>query len=183
MHYFPCSLPIKILDYGCSYSVFLEVAKGLGAEVLGVDYSSEAVTYGRHVGVVVLAPSDLKNLDQRFDVSRFSHVLEHLINPVEVLQSLSPLLNPKGIVYITQPSYPVFRPQAFHGSLKGAVFPGHLHFFSPLAMVVLARNVGLRLIKFFTHENEIQSFHRYGSHVDYHESVCRLREIKTCGDH
>jgi SAM-dependent methyltransferase len=173
---------MSILDYGCSYPLFLEVAKRAGAKVLGCDYSADAAAYGKKVGVLVVSPEALSALDQRFDVIRFSHALEHLVDPLKTMQAMRRLLKPDGIFYITQPSFPVFNCTDFSSRLKDAVYPSHLHFFSPLSVVELANQSRLKVVKLFTHQNETNSFNDYGKFVDYVKSVTGLIQIASSGD-
>lgn len=169
-----------ILDYGCSYPIFLEVAKRNGANVLGCDYSETAVEYGKKVGVPIISPDGLSCVNQHFDVIRFSHAIEH---PLETLRHASALLKENGIIYITQPSFPVFKVTGFSGRVKDAVYPNHIHFFSPLSLVELANNANLDVIVLFTHQKEHESFDEYGKYVDFITGATRLINVANCGDH
>lgn len=173
---------ISILDYGCSYPIFLEVAKNLGAKVMGCDYSDDAVVYGKSVGISVVSPDNLFSINQRFDVIRFSHSLEHMVNPSQTMKEALRLLKPNGTIYITQPSFPVFKCVGSFSKLKDSVFPSHLHFFCPLSVIELANRSGLKVIKLFTHQNECVSFNEYAPNVDYIKSINSLHNIEDCGD-
>ena len=77
----------KILDVGCSYGYFLEVARKYNWRTSGVELSEEAVKYAcNSLGLNVYKGTinDLK-AEKDFDVITMWHVLEHVPDPVAVL--------------------------------------------------------------------------------------------------
>lgn len=173
---------LSILDYGCSYPIFLEVAKEKGAKVMGCDYSPEAAEYGRQRGIKIISPESLDSLETRFDIIRISHCVEHMVSPLDSLKWIKRLLNPGGIVHITQPCFPTFKLDGFSSSVKDAEYPNHLHFFNPLSFLTLAKNLDLIVIKFFTHQNAKDNLFLYGPFTDYKKSAECLSELECCGD-
>jgi SAM-dependent methyltransferase len=99
----------RILDVGTGYG---HVLHALGerypdSDRLAIEFSDAAVDHLRSIGVrVEVAPVEevLGHLDQTFDVIALSHVLEHLLDPVRVLQLLRLKLDPDGILYIEVPN-------------------------------------------------------------------------------
>lgn len=145
-----------LVDFGCSYPTFLEVAHRRGfTAVIGVDWDERAREYGRARGFQMMTPVEFfRDVPaEQIDIVRFSHTLEHLIDPVQTLQDVVAKLKRAGTVYITQPSFPVFAARAAGQPLKDAVWPEHLHFFSPISLNRLAQAAGLRVGRFFTHQN------------------------------
>lgn len=171
-----------ILDFGCSYPVFLEVAKREGANVLGCDYSDEAVKYGEKLGISVISPDSLSSINQRFDVIRFSHSIEHLPDPLLTMRTVSGLLKENGIIYITQPSFPVFELRGFGSNLRDAVYPNHLHFFNPISILYLATESGLEVRTLFTHQNESAGFKQYSNFCDYEYASMFYSKLINCGN-
>ena len=182
VRYCGCDSDISILDYGCSCPIFLNVAKELGAAVMGCDYDAETIAYGKQLGISIITPEDLSQIHQKFDVIRFSHVLEHLVDPLEVMCFVRSLLKPSGIVYITQPCIPLFQLKEFPSTLTDVVYPSHLHFFNPLSVVELSKSADFSVFRLFTHQNESSLFTKYRKYVDYAKSVSALRELSNCGD-
>jgi 2-polyprenyl-3-methyl-5-hydroxy-6-metoxy-1,4-benzoquinol methylase len=154
-----------ILDYGCSVPVLLNEARSLGFDTLGVDYSPEASAWGDERGVRVIQPTDLEAEDEQYDVIRFSHVMEHLIDPVAALRKCLSLLKPDGFVYITQPSFPVFRLDA-RVPMEDADWPSHLHFFSPLSLAQLLLKCGLDPFRMYSHDRLTDRWRVYGGEID-----------------
>ena len=103
---------LRIADIGCSYPIFLEQARSAGAELcIGVDWSLEAKDYGLSRGILMLTPDEFMERvpDGTINVLRYSHTLEHVIDPVGVLSLHLQKLAFGGVLYITQPNIPVLQ--------------------------------------------------------------------------
>lgn len=101
----------RILDVGTGYG---HVLHALGERFpasnrLAIEYSDAAVDHLRSIGIEVeVAPVEavLEHLDREFDIIALSHVLEHLLEPVRVLELLRARLAPDGVLYIEVPNIP-----------------------------------------------------------------------------
>lgn len=147
---------LAIADIGSSYPVFVEQAVAQGCRsAIAVDWSREAAEYGRSVGVPVVTPEEFIELipDASLDVLRYAHTLEHMIDPAGALKQHLPKLKPGGLVYITQPNFPVLKAQFFGQDIMDQVWPNHLHYFSPASARALLELCGLDLLRFFTIAN------------------------------
>ncbi len=173
-----------ILDYGCSIPVLPHEAVKLSFRgVVGIDYATESKECGREWGVNILLPSELGAVpDAYFDIARFSHTIEHSTDPAAVLRRVLPKMRPRGLIYITQPNFPVFRFAPSDRDLKDTVYPEHLHFFSPLSLAELARRLKLEIVKLFSHQNEAEVIRKYESSLDIEYAGGRLREYASKGD-
>jgi len=167
----------SLLDYGSSYPVLAQEAMAKGVSAAAVDFSSDVLAWARERNIPAFAPQD--DLP-RCDVLRFSHVLEHLIDPRQVLCSLLLKLNPGGIVCITQPNFPVFKARFTGVALKDSVWPTHLHFFSPLSLFRLLDGFGLEIFRFDTHPPHDESDRAaFAEHIDLAIIEAELAGIKT----
>jgi len=148
---------LRLADVGCSVPVFLKVAREAGAyHSVGVDFSEEAASAGAGWSVTVLKPDVFLAVtpDQSLDVLRYSHTLEHVIDPVRTLSEHAKKLRPGGVLYITQPSFPALRPEPANVELEDANWPEHLHFFSPLSVAKLVERSGCHVDRLFSADNE-----------------------------
>jgi SAM-dependent methyltransferase len=173
-----------IVDYGCSIPTLLDEARQLGfRRAVGVDYGSEAASFAEARGFEILPPSGFSEIaDESLDIARFSHILEHTINPVAVLAQVVEKVRAGGLVYITQPNFPVFRAWPAEIDLKDAVYPEHLHFFSPLSLVTMAVLCGLEIRRVFSHQNEADAMARYSAAMDLDYARDRLEAYAEAGD-
>jgi len=172
-----------ILDYGCSYPVFLQEAKRSGyRRAIGIDYAEETFASATD-GIELLRPDQLDRLaPASIDIARFSHTLEHLVDPVTVLREVVSRVRPGGMVYITQPSFPVFFSDKPPAELKDSVYPEHLHFFSPISVAILATRCGLTIDTLFTHTNEEKRIPEYSGLLDEAYSASAMAKYSRNGD-
>jgi SAM-dependent methyltransferase len=99
--------PGELLDVGCAAGLFLDVARGRGWNVEGIELSPHAVKVAReHFGLTVhegdFAAVDLK--EGSFDAITLLDVLEHLYEPSASLQRVRTLLKPNGILMVVLPN-------------------------------------------------------------------------------
>lgn len=93
----------KLLDVGCAYGYFMEVAKEAGFEVFGVDSSDYAVKqakkkFGKKVKKAFL--SEVNFREKSFDVVTLFDVFEHLENPEGDLKKVNKILKDDGLLVI-----------------------------------------------------------------------------------
>ena len=88
------------------------------------------------------AYSDLSDVEGKFNIIILSHVLEHVVNPIDYLKLVRNLLVNNGILYIEVPFLDY--------QYKGDLFP-HLLFFKPQSLQNLCGHVGYKIV-------DIQSF-------------------------
>lgn len=97
--------PKTVLEVGCGAGGILSVFQDRGSEVLGLDYDEIYLAEARrHEIPVVKGPIETFASENKFDLIILCHVLEHLVNPVQLLKELRGLLTPGGILYIEVPS-------------------------------------------------------------------------------
>jgi 2-polyprenyl-3-methyl-5-hydroxy-6-metoxy-1,4-benzoquinol methylase len=97
----------RVLDIGCGQGVFLEMMRDRGFEVCGVELGEESSRIARERGLNVIT-GDLSSLDaekESFDAVLMSHLMEHVDDPVALLESVRDLLKPGGVVLISLPNY------------------------------------------------------------------------------
>jgi ubiquinone/menaquinone biosynthesis C-methylase UbiE len=105
----PEERPLRILDAGCGTGGLLDVlAQWPDAEVTGVDFAPEALSFCRQRGHHRLVGSDLTVLPFRsesFDVVTALDVLEHVPNDARALDEIFRVLRPGGILVASVPAY------------------------------------------------------------------------------
>ena len=173
-----------LLDYGCSIPVLgHEAVKLKFKRVLGVDWADEARESGRAWGVEVLSPPELGSVpDRSIDIARFSHTIEHSISPLELLRTVLPKLRLGGLVYITQPNFPVFLPRRSPHDLRDTVYPEHLHFFSALSLIELVSRLNVDVIRFFSHQKDAEVAAKFREMLDLDYARDHLQAYASRGD-
>lgn len=99
----------SVLDVGCGTGLFSYLAAKKGANVIGIDYSKEAILIAQtkysHKNLLY-KNIDIKNIhNEKFDVIVSLGVLEHMDNPLQMLKLFKKHLTPKGKIIITSPNW------------------------------------------------------------------------------
>lgn len=92
----------KVLDFGCGGGGFLHLIKDVALVSEGLELDRDINRILNEEGICCY--SDVSQINSKFDVITLFHVIEHLVNPTEVLQKLKLLLNPGGIILIEVPN-------------------------------------------------------------------------------
>lgn len=143
----------KLLDVGCGSGFFLNEMRDLGWEVMGVEPDNRAVEIARgFYGLPVMAGNlhDCKFPDNEFDLITLSHVIEHVLDPIALLEECKRVVKPGGRVLITCPNtislgHSIFRESWYHLDP-----PRHLFLFSRNTLAEIACIAGLDVMEIRT---------------------------------
>lgn len=173
----------NFVDFGCSFPVLLEEAKH-DFFCIGVESDLEAQQYGRQHGILMYDCESFleKQPESSIDILRFSHVLEHITEPKELLYKLAKKVCSGGIIYITQPNFPIYKTEAQIDYIKDSIWPEHLHFFCMNSLKKMVRDCGFEVIKAFTHTNEENVYAEQKNSLDINFANKELIKISDCGD-
>jgi 2-polyprenyl-3-methyl-5-hydroxy-6-metoxy-1,4-benzoquinol methylase len=136
----------KLLDVGCGSGFYLNEMRDLGWEVMGVEPDNRAVEIARgFYGLSVMAGNlhDCNFPDNEFDLITLNHVIEHVLDPIALLEECKRVIKPGGRVVITCPNtlslgHSIFRESWYHLDP-----PRHLFLFSRNTLAKIARIAGL----------------------------------------
>ncbi len=97
---------IELLDVGCAYGPFLVESFNNGYQANGVEIIPEAAEYVRsELGFKVFTgPFEKAVFEKQFDVVTMWYVIEHFINPGEILTKVNRVLKPGGVFAFSTPS-------------------------------------------------------------------------------
>lgn len=98
---------LNILDVGCGWGNFLEVLKKQGINYKGIDSSNEAIAICRSKGLNIekILLQDLSSKEKnKYSAITFFQVMEHVTNPLPILEAAKKLLKKNGIILITTPN-------------------------------------------------------------------------------
>jgi len=144
----------RFLDVGCATGFFLNgIRQSSRWEVHGVEFSKAAVAYARReLGLDVL-PGDLKDAnypDDYFDYVHVNNVLEHVLNPVDLLAECRRVLKPGGRFFLAVPNgindsrnlIEFFRTE----SIPARSPNGHIFFFPARTLLMLFERFGFSIL-------------------------------------
>ncbi len=100
----------SLLDIGCGSGTFLTAARDLGYEVHGLDLNQYAVQKAKelhnleNVFCGTLSVFLAQNPGKRFDVVTLFEVLEHIDDPVGLMDQIRSILKPQGFIALSVPN-------------------------------------------------------------------------------
>lgn len=148
----------KVLDIGCGQGSFLQLVKErTGAETWGIEIITEVAELAKNVvdNILVGKIEDLINLipQNYFDCITFNDVLEHLVEPEEILKLTKSKLSENGIVLASIPNvrfiknlYELLIERDWEYKESGILDSTHLRFFTQKSMCRLFKNAGYQVI-------------------------------------
>jgi SAM-dependent methyltransferase len=141
---------LKILDYGGGNGKMMRPFLDDGDKCFLIDYNTQPISDVSRLGNSI---GDAKE-QAPYDVVLCSHVLEHLSNPRELLESLLPLLSKDGVIYGEVPL------EIWTGLPIETEPVTHVNFFTPNSFNLLFQMAGFRLLDLR------REFLSYGSSVN-----------------
>ncbi|MEQ8829283.1 MAG: class I SAM-dependent methyltransferase [Alphaproteobacteria bacterium] len=137
-----------LLDVGSGLAVFPAAMQAAGWQSTALDPDPRSARHAEEkAGVEGLVADFMKDeLDRQFDLVTFNKVLEHVPDPVAMLERAKAVLRPDGAVYVELPDGEGALAAA--GPDREEFFIEHYCAFSAVSYAMLARRAGFRLDRF-----------------------------------
>jgi len=141
----------RLLDIGCGYGHFIGMMRRRGWDVSGIEPSDHASAYALSRGLPVVRSSfeAAEYPEASFDAITAFYVLEHVYNPLTVLEKIRSLLKPGGMLVLRIPhTTPVVRLLTLLGVRNNLYdLPFHLSDFSPRTIRCALEKTGFKGIR------------------------------------
>lgn len=139
---------LRVLDIGCGRGVLIAAFESLGHKVVGLERKNSP--FHDCANVICDDIHKLKYGKETFDLIILWHVLEHLPDPANTLQTACQLLKPSGSIFIAVPNFgsnqaKIFKKYWFHLDL-----PRHLFHFKKKSLDMLFQTMGLKRVSHST---------------------------------
>lgn len=138
----------KLLDVGCAFGFFVELALSRGYDAYGFDPSAFAVSKARKlVGKKRIREGTIGEVSYpaaSFDVITMFDVFEHLENPLTDMKKLSGLLKPDGIIIIATGDTQSLAAKIMKRRWTFFIPPQHIFFFDRENVTSLLKRAKLR---------------------------------------
>ena len=143
----------KFIDVGCATGFFINgIRKHSDWEVYGTDFGESAVKYAKEILGLNVVQGDLKDAsypDAFCDYVHVNNVLEHVLDPISLLQECRRIIKPDGIFFLSVPN-------GFNDSLDLINFwkeennparskNGHIFFFPSVTLFILFKQIGFEV--------------------------------------
>ena len=135
----------RLLDVGCGAGTYLDWARNAGWNVEGVEPDLAAVRVAQAKGLRVIhgTLADVPS-DSRYDRICLHHVLEHVYQPLRLIQECRSRLAPGGTLWIETPNWNARLHHAFGPSWRGLEAPRHLVLLNQKSLEALIKAAGFK---------------------------------------
>ena len=135
-----------MLDFGCGkgYRIDLLRKQHPQWEVFGYDVATNKTQDPR---IIIGTLEDLKKRisPESLDSIYMGNVLEHLTDPLKILQELHALLVPGGNIYIDVPNIDSIKFKIFRQNFSSLDLPRHLYHFTDATLTALCEKAGFTI--------------------------------------
>ncbi len=141
----------RLLDIGCGGGDLLVEARAAGYEGVGLDDSIALVTHARQRHGLEVHCGDPASFrpSAPFEIVVMSHVLEHVVRPLQMLESVRRVLAPGGILYVATPNIASWQARSAGWA---SYEPYHFLYFSPSTLTRALEQTGFRVLDLHTWE-------------------------------
>jgi 2-polyprenyl-3-methyl-5-hydroxy-6-metoxy-1,4-benzoquinol methylase len=146
---------VRLLDVGCSSGALVAAAQTLGFIAQGVEPAPRAAAAAQAAGLNVRQGllEEAAYSAESFDAVTLFEVVEHVREPLPLLKEAYRVLAPRGLVVIGTGNTASWTARAMGARweyLDIARHGGHVSFFNPWSMTLLAQRAGFRIETIYT---------------------------------
>ena len=142
--------PGKLLDIGCATGFFMHSAKMRAWKVEGVEISKFAASYAKERFGFKIYVGDVRQIDlpaNTYDLITMWDVVEHLTNPIEVIQVSKRALKKNGLLVFSTPNVGSLPAKLTkHKWIGYKLSDEHLAYFSKKTVALLLEKAGFSLV-------------------------------------
>lgn len=150
--YLPAQPGNRLLEVGCGSGKKLKLMQDLGWYVEGVDFDQAAVDNAKSKGLKVHPGTveEQKYPENYFDAIIMSHVIEHVHDPLSLLQVCSRILKPGGRLIIVTPNGQSLGHSLYRDCHMHLDPPRHLQIFTLTSLIRITKKAGFKIIRAWT---------------------------------
>ena len=156
----------KALDIGAGYGFFSRAALAQGFQVTAVNPASAENRIFKQLNGFEPIPLFFEEVDfgrEKFDLVILSQVLEHLLDPFQVLVKVRKLIKPEGVIALAVPNVDAILIKILESRSSFLGLPEHIIHFSRQGLSAILQRAGFAV-----------SYHRYFSRIPYYSISNRL---------
>ena len=139
----------RLLDVASGGGFLVEVAKERGYTAEGVELNREMVSWCKSRGLDVHYGDALDFLasSEPYDVIVLSSIIEHLDNPLKLIEACRKSLNPGGVILVSQAIYNGLLPSVFPWGWYGWQPKEHYWHFTDRSLNMLFQKLNYKILK------------------------------------
>jgi 2-polyprenyl-3-methyl-5-hydroxy-6-metoxy-1,4-benzoquinol methylase len=137
----------NVLEVGPGYGYLLYYFKKNGFNILGLEYNHYMIKKAKELLGLEFKNMSIYELDveKKFDVILFSHVLEHFTDPISLLSKCKSLLRDNGVIFIEVPDSPLIK-DITKEELFEYLNTIHIYNFKPKSLKLLFEKTNFKII-------------------------------------
>ena len=185
---------LKILEVGCGAGGILKYFEEKNNKVFGIDLESEYIKFGKEKYNLDLKAGSLNEriIPWQPDIVIYSHVIEHILNPVEELNKLRSLIDSSSYLYIEAPGVKSLEHSYGMDFLK-SIQNAHIYYFTLKTLKNILQKTGydficgdetiysifkpsLRTVKYF--QNDYDEIISYLKRMEWYRFLPTLYHVK-----
>ncbi|HCE68583.1 MAG TPA: hypothetical protein DER40_14055 [Geobacter sp.] len=147
----------RMLDVGCGSGFLASLFAGAGWDVTGVERDDDTAIHARETYRIAVV-TDIDHARGPFDLIMVNHVLEHLDDPLRMLEKCRELLAPGGRLIIAVPNFSSLQAKVGGAGWFHLDMPFHLYHFSEQGLVGLLHKAGFSVVE-SSHADWIQNIY------------------------
>jgi len=139
----------SLLDIGCAVGHFLDIARSAGWKTTGLELSNTGYKYCTerlNLDVLNKTIEDSELPKESFDAITLIGVLEHVTDPIDIIESCKKLLKKGGVIFVVVPNVYSLLNMVIHQ--KAVTFDGrnHLLYFSEKTLESLFKKLNMEIL-------------------------------------
>jgi SAM-dependent methyltransferase len=162
---------------GCFTGDFLELLQYRGADVYGLELQSQAVEIANRKLPGRIFQADLYGSDlaqMHFDVVTLMGVIEHVIDPMKLLDRAVKFLSPGGWIMLQTPNSASCLARLMRGLWPPYAPIEHIHLFSRKSLETALKRLGFQSVTFKSHVKTLPIVYVYGQMQNFGPEWHRL---------
>ncbi|WP_100332361.1 class I SAM-dependent methyltransferase [Bacillus xiapuensis] len=173
---------IRLLDVGCGTGWFLEIAKEKGVKCHGLELGEDLASFTSERLNIPIWNQQLSDLhtDEKFDVITMFDLIEHVEDPLNLVNAAKSLLNKDGILVIFTPHYDSVAIQVMKSESNLIMPAEHLSYFTEQSIYRLAELTGMEVSYFATKGidlGDLKSYYEYNQQLNLSETCEALYDV------
>lgn len=150
----------RLLDVGCGDGSFLVLMRSLGWKVSGIDPDPAAARVARDRHGLDVSVGNIEEVDLpqgAYDAVTMQHVIEHVHEPISVLEAAGVVLKPGGVLSIRTPNLDSLGHGRFRDMWMHLDPPRHLRLFIPSTLSTCVERAGFTILDVHTSPRSAQT--------------------------
>jgi SAM-dependent methyltransferase len=130
-----------VADVGCGSGTLLRELAKMGHRAIGIERDAAALSRNGELQVIEGTAEQLPDIEPA-DAVVFSHVLEHLVDPVDALRRAAALLKPGGLLVVEVPNNQALIARRSGLAWEHLDIPRHINFFAEASLKATVQAAG-----------------------------------------